>query len=111
MSGNYTIYHGHIWIDYTNGRHILTLAPVPAGLLQAAIPLFISMVGMALWTIVKRVWYHYSLRWGMERIQASTWNDNSRYSFATAAAIPVCHGMLFVSGGTGDATVLGCIGG
>ncbi|KAE9381001.1 hypothetical protein N431DRAFT_396305 [Stipitochalara longipes BDJ] len=61
MSGNYTIYHGYVWTDHTDGRHILTLASKPGLALASAIPLFISLAGTTFWSVIKRVWYHLRL--------------------------------------------------
>lgn len=58
MSGNYSFYHGHVWTDYSNGMHVLTLKTPAAGALQATIPVWISLVGGGSWIFIKRMWYH-----------------------------------------------------
>ena len=58
MSGNYSIYTGYIWTEYTSGNHILTLSHAAAGVLQSTIPIWITFVGSACWNIVMRLYYH-----------------------------------------------------
>jgi hypothetical protein len=61
MSGNFSIYTGYPWTDYTDGRLILTLPSSPSGALQAIIPLYIALLAPFSWVIIKRIWYHLSV--------------------------------------------------
>jgi hypothetical protein len=60
MSSNYTIYTGHVWRDHGSNKQILTLNGTAAGALQAAIPLWISLVGPLTWILIQYPWHHFS---------------------------------------------------
>ena len=60
MSSNYTIYTGHIWKEYDSNKLILTLNGAAAGALQAAIPLWISLVGPLTWILIQYPWFRSS---------------------------------------------------
>jgi hypothetical protein len=63
MSSNYTIYTGHIWKEYNSNKLLLTLNGAAAGALQAAIPLWISLVGPLSWILIQYPWFrHLTLR-------------------------------------------------
>ncbi len=62
MSADYTIYTGHVWREYGSNKLILTLQGTGAGALQAAIPLFITIVGPMTWILIKYPWYQISIR-------------------------------------------------
>lgn len=71
MSGNYSFNTGRVWVDHSDGRHILTLRTAAAGALQAWIPIWISLVGAASWILIKRLWYHQRFRRDRGKIQQS----------------------------------------
>jgi len=61
MSSNSTIYTGNIWKEYGSGKLILTLDGAAAGALQAAIPLWISLVGPLTWVLIQYPWFQCSV--------------------------------------------------
>jgi hypothetical protein len=67
MSSNYTIYTGHIWKEYSSNKLILTLNGAAAGALQAAIPLWISLIGPLSWVVIQYLWFQCSTRRGIRR--------------------------------------------
>lgn len=60
MSSNYTILTGRIWKEYGSKKLILTLNGARAGALEAAIPLWISLVGPLTWIVIQYVWFQCS---------------------------------------------------
>jgi hypothetical protein len=61
MSSNYTIYKGHVWKEYGSNKLLLTLDGAAAGALQAAIPLFIALVGPSTWILIAYPWFRFSV--------------------------------------------------
>ena len=60
MSSNYTILTGRIWKEHGSKKLILTLNGARAGALEAAIPLWISLVGPLTWIVIQYVWFQCS---------------------------------------------------
>jgi len=52
MSSNYTILTGKIWKEQGSKKLILTLKGSRVGALEAAIPLWISLVGPLTWIVI-----------------------------------------------------------
>jgi hypothetical protein len=61
MSSNYTIYKGHVWKEHGSNKLLLTLKGAGAGALQAAIPLFIALVGPSAWIWIAYPWFRLSV--------------------------------------------------
>jgi hypothetical protein len=70
MSLNYTILTGRIWREHGSRKLLLTLEGSRAGALQAAIPLWISLVGPLTWIVIQYVWF-----------QCSALRENRTYPF------------------------------
>jgi hypothetical protein len=67
MSSNYTILTGRVWKEYGSKKLILTLNGARAGALEAAIPLWISLVGPLTWIVIQYVWFQCSALRGTRR--------------------------------------------
>jgi hypothetical protein len=68
MSANYTIYKGRVWKEYTSNKLLLTLDAGAAGALEAAIPLWVSLVGPLSWILIQYCWFRISVLRGI-RVQ------------------------------------------